>query len=346
MCPTPARRVPLAAFALPCVLLVASCGPLPDTRSRDVDLMPPQLQSVQALGPSEISISFDEEASLCVEKTRITPPLAVTETTGPAKNVILHAHDQQPGLLYTLEGEAQDARGNSLSFAAQFSGFNARVPRLLINEFTPRGSGSHPDLVELKVLTPGNMGGVVFLIGTPGSYDARMLFPAFEVAAGSFVVLHLKPAGDAGEVDETGDTAASKGLDVSPTAFDFWLKDGRGIGGNNGVLTLCERPGGACLDGILYSNRTIQSDETFAGFGSEEMRARAEELVKIGGWKAAGDRVTPEDGINPEGSTATRSLCRSSESADRDRPDDWHIVPTRRASFGAVNSDEVYSGGS
>jgi hypothetical protein len=331
-------------YLVPLVLLpLASCGPLPDTRSRDVDLMPPQLQSVQAVGPAEISLSFDEDAALCAEKTRITPPLDVTDVTGPSKNIILRGHDQEPGRLYTLEGEAQDARGNSTSFAAQFSGFNSRVPRLLINEFTPRGSGNHPDLVELKVLTSGNMGGVVFLVGTPGSYEARMLFPSFEVKAGNFIVIHLKPAGDPDEVDETKDATASQGFDASPEAFDFWLRDGRGMGGNNGVLTLCERPGGGCLDGVLYSNRTIQSDESYGGFGTEEMRTRAEELVKMGGWKCAGDRVTPEDGINPEGSTGTRSICRSGSSADSGRPEDWHIVPTRGASFGAVNSDEVYS---
>jgi hypothetical protein len=325
------------------VLLTISCGPVPDSRSPDVDLMPPQLQSVLAFGPAEISLSFDEDAGLCAEKTRITPPLAVKDVTGPSKNVILRGQDQAPGLLYTLEGEAQDAHGNSSSFAAKFSGFNSRVPRLLINELTPRGSGNHPDLVELKVLTSGNMGGVVFYVGTPGSYDARMLFPPFEVEAGSFIVIHLKPSGDAEEVDETKDMTVSKGFDAADGAFDFWLKDGRGIGGNNGVLTVCERPGGACLDGILYSNRTVQSDERYAGFGTEEMRTRAEELVKIGGWKPAGDRVTPEDGVNPEGSTGTRSLCRSGSSSDEDRPEDWHIVPTRAASFGAVNSDGVYS---
>jgi hypothetical protein len=52
--------------------------------------------------------------------------------------------------------------------------------------------------------------------------------------------------------------------------------------------------------------------------------------------------VTPEDGVNPEGSTGTRSLCRSSASMDNDRPEDWHVVPTRAATFGTDNSDEVF----
>ena len=120
------------------------------------------------------------------------------------------------------------------------------------------------------------------------------------------------------------------------------LQDGKGLSGNNGVLSLYDRPGGKCLDGVLYSNRTSQSDELYRGFGSEETLNRAEELVLAGGWKPAGARVSPEDAVNPEGSTGTRSICRSSGSADTDSAEDWHIVPTRKATFGAENSDEVY----
>jgi hypothetical protein len=338
-----ARKTKFLSLLIPAILAASSCGPLSDSRTRDVDLLPPQLQSVQALSPGEVSISFDEDARLCAEKTSITPPLAVADAGGPSRNVILRGERQEPGRLYSLQAEAQDARGNTASFIAQFYGYNGRVPRLLINEFTPRGSGSHPDAVEIKALSAGNMGGAVLYLGTPGSFDSRLVFPPFEVAAGTFIVVHLKPSGDPGEVDETKDPAASRGLDASDTAFDFWLKGGKGIGGNNGVLSLFERPGGACLDGVLYSNRTSQSDEQYAGFGSEQMRIRAEEIAANGAWKSAAAKVTPEDAVNPEGSTGTRSICRSSGSADSDRPEDWHVVPTRGATFGSENSEEVYA---
>ncbi len=325
------------------IVLLSSCGPLSDSRTADLDLMPPRLQSVQSLGPGEISISFDEDAGLVAEKTRISPELVVKEVPGPAKSVLLRGQQQEPGRRYLLESEAQDARGNSASFAAEFYGYNSRVPRALINELTPRGAGNHPDVLELKTLTAGNMGGAVLYLGTPGSYDARLVFPPFEVAAGSFIVVHLKPTAEPGEVDETSDRTVSTGFDATDAAFDFWMRDGKGLAGNNGVVSLYDRPGGTCLDGILYSNRTAESDEQYAGFGSAEMRARAEELAACGAWVPAGARVTPEDGVNPEGSTGTRSLCRSSASDDTNRAQDWHIVPTRRSTIGAVNSDEVYT---
>jgi hypothetical protein len=335
--------VRLRAFAALTGLLSA-CGPVPNPQAGEVDLCPPLVQAVESTAADRIDIEFDEEATLRADKTRISPSLTVATDGGSSRQVCLVGQAQTPGLLYTLEAEAEDARGNSASFIAQFYGFNGNVPRLLINEVTPRGSGNHPDIAELRVMTDGDMGGVVLYIGTPDNFDARLVFPSFAVKNGQFILVHLKPAGIPAEVDETSSLKASGGFDASDTAYDFWLPDGRGISGTNGVLSLYERPGGACLDGLLYSNRTSQSDERYRGFGSADMLARAERLVKDGGWKAAGPRVAPEDAVSPEGSTGTRSLCRSSQSIDTDGPEDWHVVPTRKATFGAANSDEVMEG--
>jgi hypothetical protein len=330
---------------LPLVILgfLVCCGQVSDPRPAEADLRPPQLQVVLSTSPSELSLEFDEDASLVSDKTRISPPLAVTEITGPGRQIRIRGETQSPGRLYTLEAEAEDAKGNHASFMADFYGYNGRVPRLLINEFTPQGSGNHPDLVELKAFTAGDMGGVVLYQGTPACFDNRIVFPHLEVAEGTFVLVHWKPSGDPAEKNETEDMTASKGFDASDVAWDLWVADGKGLSGNNGVLSLYDRPGGKCLDGVLYSNRTSQSDESYRGFGSAETLARAEELVQAGGWKPAGIRVSPEDAVNPNGSTGTRSICRQSSSADTDSFEDWHIVPTRKASFGAENSDEVYA---
>jgi hypothetical protein len=107
-------------------------------------------------------------------------------------------------------------------------------------------------------------------------------------------------------------------------------------------LSLYDRPGGLLLDGVLYSNRTSASDSLYRGFGSANTLVRAEELVRAGGWITTEEAVRPEDAVNPEDSTATRSLCRSSDSADSDAAADWHVVPTRGSTFGKANSDERY----
>jgi hypothetical protein len=338
-CPACRTRRSAAAVSL---ALLAACGPLPWPRGSEPDLRPPGVEDVSATGPGSLAITFDEEAGLDTGTLRIEPALPVREVSPPGRTVTVGVDPQCPGREYLLEATARDGRGNSTTFLAGFYGYNPRVPRMVVNEFTPRGSSDHPDLIELKALTDGDMGGLVLYVGTPSSFDARLVFPSFEVLRGSFIVVHCRPSGDPAEVDETGDPGVSGGTDVSPSTRDFWLRGGLGLGGNNGVLSLYERPGGAILDGLLYSNRTSGSDDRYRGFGSSEVLERAEELVRDSGWRVAGPLVAPEDGIDPDGSTATRSLCRSSTSDDTDGRGDWHIVPTRGWTFGADNSDEAY----
>ncbi|HAK47482.1 MAG TPA: hypothetical protein DCO79_16375, partial [Spirochaeta sp.] len=102
--------------------------------------------------------------------------------------------------------------------------------------------------------------------------------------------------------------------------------------------------GGKLIDAVLYSNRTSSSDENYDGFGSSRMLDKAVQIVTEGGWTASGDegKPRPEDGINPDDSTATRSICRSSEPVDSDSKTDWHIVPTSNSTFGEINTDDEY----
>ena len=198
-----------------------------------------------------------------------------------------------PGLEYALEGEASDASGNTAAFLASFYGFNPNVPRLVINELITQGTTDHPDMLEIKVLSNGDMGGVTLYQGTPGSFDDRLVFPSFPVRQGEFIVVHFKPSGDGTEINETSDTASSGGVDACATAYDFWVAGGRGISGNNGVLSVYQRPGGNLVDGVLYSNRNSTSDEKYLGFGSAAMLARAEEVVRDGGWRISGEARQP-----------------------------------------------------
>jgi hypothetical protein len=80
----------------------------------------------------------------------------------------------------------------------------------------------------------------------------------------------------------------------------------------------------------------------YNGFGTSAMLNKVMELKADGGWNFQGDEPDPSDGLSPVGSTSRRSLCRSSRSEDTNKKEDWHIVPSGSATFGAVNSDEVY----
>ena len=127
-------------------------------------------------------------------------------------------------------------------------------------------------------------------------------------------------------------------------AWDFWLAEGGGLSGNNGVITVYAAPDGKLIDGVIYSNRTSESDARYRGFGSKATMARADTLAELGGWQFGGDLVAPEDAISSDATTSTRSLSRDSSATDTDRAADWHTVPTRGATFGAPNNDAVHEG--
>ncbi len=356
----------LKTCTLLALCLCTCCGPITDIRERfDPDLIPPLLLGLRTLDVEQLELTFDEPPFCRLENLRVDPLLEVRGVHNQGCRLLVQLAPQTPGLPYRLEAVVEDEAGNGLHLLTRFYGFNGEIPALLINEFTTRGTGNHPDAVELKVMKGGNMGGVVLYEGTSDNHDDRLIFPPFVVSTGDFLVIHFKPENIPEEIDETSAKDLSGGLDASDQAYDFWIREGAGISGNNGVLSLYDRPGGAIQDGVLYSNRTSDSDVEYGGFGTLDSWERAQELAADGGWSISGEQVRPEDAVSPEGSTGTRSICRSRVSADTpsaaasgdtdstsagtgaasvdtDTASDWHIVPTRGFTFGAENSDEIY----
>ncbi len=288
-----------------------------------------------------VQLLLNEPSTLKANSSSIGPDLEIISTQSIESTLVITVETQTPGQKYFIKTTLEDRYHNSVDILAVFYGFNPQLPTVKINEFTTRGTGNHPDVVELKVKKEGNMAGMTLYQGTESNWKDRIIFPNFHVLADDFILIHFKPQGVPEEIDETEQRDASGGLDACDTAFDFWIRDGTGISGNNGVLSLCERPGGPIVDAVLYSNRTTESDQRYMGFGTRATMERAIELHENGGWIASGEFIRPEDGTNPDGSTGTRSICRSN-GEDTDSREDWYIVPTRHASFGEENSEEVY----
>lgn len=320
-----------------------SCGPLSELRDlKDLDLSPPVLITVRTLDDRTVELTLSEPSTLKTDSCSVEPDLKIFSTQSVENSLVIAVDTQTPGQKYLLKATLEDRHHNSIDILAVFYGFNPELPTVKINEFTTRGTGNHPDIVELKVKKGGNMGGLALYQGTESNWKDRLIFPAFPVLTGDFILVHFKPQSIPEEIDEIEQRDASGGLDACDTAFDFWIRDGTGISGNNGVLSLYERPGGPIADAVLYSNRTSDSDQRYMGFGMRDTMERAIELYESGGWMATGELIRPEDGINPDGSTGTRSICRR-KGDDTDSREDWYIVPTRHASFGEENSERFYT---
>lgn len=324
----------------------ASCAPLPQLPFDDsADFDPPGIVSIE-VDSHGLELGFSEPCSLLPDSVLAGDSLsgnAVNTAWSDNMRSLAFAFDPPPatGVEHQVEAQVEDLAGNNLRFVARFYGPNALLPAMVINEFTTQGSGKHPDFVEIRILTAGNLAGACLIEGVPGDWDSRFVFPDIDVAAGDYVVVHFKPQGIPEEVNETTSKSASGGYDSSDSAWDFWIPDGDGLSGNNGVLTLCETPAGGVIDAVVYSNRNSSSDERYRGFGSARMLSRVDYLDERGAWKGASPLV-PEDAVNPEPSTGTRSMCRRSSGEDSNRREDWHVVPTRGLSPGSRNTDEKH----
>ena len=325
-------------------VMITDCVPLEDYRQfTDRDIYPPVFISMGTLDPTTLELEFSEEIGVNPEYLFFDPVIDVSSITVEGNRMeISFEQVMEEGGLFKIEITVNDLTGNSLTVLSDFYGFNSNIPEIVINEFTTQGSTTNPDKVELRVLSPGNTAGICIFEGIDTNWRQRKIIPAIDVLEDDYIIIHFKPQGIDEEIDETIFKDISGGLNIHPDAWDLWVDGGTGLSGNNGTITLFTNPGGNLIDGVLYSNRTSTSDENYRGFGSTAVMNNADRLFELGGWTASAELIAPEDAINPEDSTATRSMCREVIFVDTNSKEDWHIVPTSTASFGEINSDEIY----
>jgi len=309
------------------------------------DMRPPAVTTWGPTGSRQLVVAFDEELAEIMPGVASSPGAPVKECRlgENGRNIIVElSGDQEPGAPYAVSGIVADVSGNQSSFVLPYWGHNPNPPCVLLNELLTEGTSTHPDAVEFFVNRGGECAGLAFFVGAPDSFDIRYIFPRLVVETGDYVVLHLKPQGLEAEVDERLDRGASAGIDATAGAWDLWYRGGNGaLSGKNSALSLCVSPNGGYLDSALYSERTIESDTDYGGFGTATLRDRVEMIVAAGVWQAS-DPPRPEDCACSTGTTSTRTICRSSSSVDTDSGADWHIVPTKGSSLGLPNSDAVH----
>ena len=345
----PVRQAAAAAIAV--AALAVGCLPGIGPRGFEPgDLRPAAVAGWGASGPDTLVLRFDEPVTAVPADFALSCPsgcpASVVEILPGTEDGELSVRldgSPGPGAQFAVSGSVLDFAGNMTAFVLPFWGWNPEPAGLIINEVISEGSSTHPDLVEFRAMTAGDLAGLSFFVGTPADHELRHVFPSCRVEAGELVVLHLKPQGLPAELDETGALDASGGVDATATGRDFWYRGEKGgIPGKNGALSLAIAPMGSVADAFLYSERYSDSDADYAGFGTAAFRDRVCWLVDGGNWLAEGEEARPEDCFRSAGTTATRSMCRSSSGADTDSAGDWHIVPSRGATPGEPNSDETY----
>ncbi len=324
------KRTTLGIFL---ILQLTGCTPL-ETYQKIVatDCEPPIITHAISVDATSIALYCSEPVTAVKDSFFIHPTRTIESIEVHNKIVTIHTDEPLiPGGIYYIDGMMEDSAHNHVLMNMEVFGWNPSPPRLLINEFTTKGSKRHPDTIELIVLSDGNIAGMCLYDGIHTSYRQRCIFPSFEVTTGDYVVIHCT---DSPQVCEN----------LRPEQ-QFTMDTPSGLSANNGVISLYTTPYGECIDAVIYSNRTHESDESYQGFGNTINLLRASYIWESGQWGSlTGDiELSPEDALRSESMTATRSICRMYPPVDTDSAADWHIVPTSKASFGRENCNTSYT---
>ena len=140
-------------------LFSSACAPFRQVLFEGDDLVPPQLMAVEASSSNRVEVYFDEDIRDLAESVQLSGELTLSTVASRANVLMVTIEEElQIGALYQLAATVEDPHGNSLDFVVDFYGHNPQPAKLRINEFTPQGSGKHPDLVELYAYEAGNLG--------------------------------------------------------------------------------------------------------------------------------------------------------------------------------------------
>jgi hypothetical protein len=164
-------------------------------------------------------------------------------------------------------------------------------------------------------------------------------FPPAEVAAGEYLVLHLRTLNPDSINEAGGNLGLSPGTEAFPVVRDFWVPDSVKRLRKTDVVLLMDQDDKA-LDGVLLS------ENPDSNWSKEDLSRAAEMLGTQDAWMGAGGTKqkspSPRDAVSTKGATATRTICRDEAAGDTNTAADWYISATSQASPGKPNSDKRY----
>ncbi|MBO4320885.1 MAG: hypothetical protein J5857_10510 [Treponema sp.] len=170
------------------------------------------------------------------------------------------------GRKYILDAELEDESGNTLTVQVEFKGFNDRIPCLVMSELRMKKKSSQkgPEFVEFYALSSGNTSGLALVSGANGIENCYE-FPAIEVKAGEYIVVHLRND-CSGSVDETGtNLALATAPDCIRTARDLFAprgdKDKRFLGIGSDVIYLQNLNTGILYDAVVVIDKKKNTEK-------------------------------------------------------------------------------------
>jgi hypothetical protein len=292
---------------------------------------------------SSRSIRFEFSKPVTVSSVNFDPPLEIQSisdgTSGDGASALVNLKEAIPGgERIVADLLVEDEQGNTLGVLIPFRSRNERIPDLVITELRTEYANPKAEFLEIKTLGPGNLGAIRLFIAGTGMAEPVFEFPPVEVAAGEYLVLHLRTL-DPASVNETGDeTGLSAGTETLPDVRDFWVPEALKRLRKTDVILLLDQDD-RVLDGVLLSETPGNT------WAKEDLSRGADMLAAQKAWLSAEGEsrsLSPRDAVLTKGTTATRTICRDETVPDTNTAADWYITATSQASPGKPNGGKRY----
>lgn len=289
----------------------------------------PVFLGYKAVSPQELSFQFS--LPVRVVSLHMEPPLEVSSITEGTQVALMVNQDLPGGSAVTVNMLVEDGQRNTLNLLVPCRTKNNRLPSFNITELRTEYAKPKAEFVELKTLSPGNLGGLRLFIASNGDKPV-FEFPPVEVGAGEYLVIHLRSL-EAGLLNETGtDRGASLGAEAFPGSRDFWVPDAKERLRKTDVVFLMDQDD-RILEGVVLSEDADMS------WAKEELAWAANLINTQEGWLPS---PAPKDAVSSKGTTVTRSISRNETAPDRNRAEDWYITATSGATPGKANTLKRY----
>jgi len=283
---------------------------------------------------SETEINFEFTRPVQVVSLSFVPELEIDSIEEGSTVTVLLEKSPAPGIIIKAVLLAEDEVGNIISVLSSLRSRNYRVPELLINELRTEYSKPRAEYIEFKILTSGNLGALrLFAAGNtknPMIYE----FPPVEVAAGEYVVLHMRTLEDSC-VDELGEQLdESGGRDSCPTARDLWIPGSTKLLHKTDAVYVMDQD-----DRVLTAVMLSETPDPW--WKKDHFVAAAGFLFNQNAFKSIeGGICSPIDAVSSANikTSYTRSISRDETVENSNTAADWYVTVTGGASPGLPNN--------
>ncbi|MCR4742586.1 MAG: hypothetical protein K5866_06945 [Treponema sp.] len=265
------------------------------------DYSPPELVSFTVLDEKRLLVNFSEavdftdlvlspripgfsDSEESSENLNLSESIAAALGSAGAISVSYVASEDLKSYTFEFEEETQvgkayefyacvvDKIGNSLNLAIPFTGYNSRVPKIMMTEVHAKMAAQKSEeiendfrrleYVEFLVLEDGNLVGLEFVSGKAGE-DKKYVFPAVEVHKGEIFLLHLRSKGNGCVSEEGDDLTLATNTYSSPEYRDLWLlKDEKFTDYTTDILVVRDSVSNKIIDAFMYRAEDVDNWST------------------------------------------------------------------------------------